>query len=306
MRQVAVGACKVVACLLALQRMSAQGLILKLNCPDQPGIVAKVANYVAGHAGNLVELAQFSDTLGGKFFARLHIETVSLNVEINDFIEGFGTLGRSLRADWHFRVLPYRMRTAVLVTKTDHCLNEILWRAEIGELPVEITSIIGNRDICEPIAQRYGLPFHHVRMDGERKETGFREMEAILEQERVELAVLARFMQILPDWFCEKFTGRLINIHHSFLPAFIGANPYRQAYERGVKLIGATCHYVTGELDAGPIIEQEVERVQHFHSPQDLARLGRNCERIALAKGIRYHVHDRTIIDGNRAIVFPD
>ena len=285
---------------------SVEGLILKLNCPDQPGIVAKIASYVAGHAGNLVEFAQFSDSLGGKFFARLEIDTRSLDVELHDFIEGFGTLGRSMRAEWHFRHLPYRMRTAVLVTKTEHCLNEILWRAQMGELPVEITSIIGNRTHCKHLAEQYGIAFHHVEMDGALREEGFRKIQHLLQEQQVELAVLARFMQIVPDWFCEEYRGRLINIHHSFLPAFIGANPYRQAYERGVKLIGATCHYVTTDLDAGPIIEQEVERVQHFHSPADLARLGRNCERTALAKGIRYHVHDRTIIDGNRAIVFPD
>jgi len=286
--------------------MARHGLILKLSCPDQPGIVAKIASYVAGHRGNLIEFAQFTDKQAGRFFSRLEIETGELDVEPADFVDGFGTLGRSLRADWHFRRLPYRMRTAVLVTKTDHCLNEILWRADLGEMPVEITSIIGNRDTCQGIAQRAGLPFHLIDMDGEKREAGFDRIRDILRDEDVELAVLARFMQILPDAFCREFAGRLINIHHSFLPAFVGANPYRQAYERGVKLIGATCHYVTADLDAGPIIEQEVERVQHFHTPNDLVRLGRNCERSALAKGIRYHVNDRTIIDGHRAIVFPD
>ena len=286
--------------------MSRPGLILKLSCLDQPGIVAKVANYVAGHRGNLVEFAQFSDQLEGKFFARLEIETADLDVDVQDFIDGFGTLGRSLQADWHFRRLPYRMKTAVLVTKTDHCLNEILWRAELDELPIEITSIIGNRDNCRPIAERAGIPFHEIEMDGANREAGFAQIRQLIEEQDVELIVLARFMQILPDDFCRAFAGRIINIHHSFLPAFIGANPYKQAYERGVKLIGATCHYVTADLDAGPIIEQEVDRVQHFHTPNDLVRLGRHCERIALAKGIRFHVHDRTIIDGHRAIVFPD
>lgn len=286
--------------------MERSGLILKIDCPDQPGIVAKVAGYVSLHGGNLVEFAQFSDKLNGRFFARLEIETDGLDVEVDDFVSGFGTLGRGLQARWHFRRLPYRMRTAVLVTHTDHCLNEIIWRTEIGELPVEITSVIGNRETCRPIAERAGLPFHLVEMDDVQKEAGFRRIHELLVGEDVELAVLARFMQIVPDWLCEEFAGRMINIHHSFLPAFIGANPYRQAYERGVKLIGATCHYVTADLDAGPIIEQEVERVQHFHTPQDLVRLGRHCERIALARGIRFHVHDRTIIDGHRAIVFPD
>lgn len=286
--------------------MSRPGLVLKLSCRDQPGIVAKVASYVAGHRGNLVEFAQFSDKLGGKFFARLDIETQDLDVDVQDFIDGFGTLGRSLQAVWHFRRLPYRMKTAVLVTKTDHCLHEILWRAELGELPIEITSIIGNRPHCRGIAERAGIPFHEIPMEGTQRDSGFSAIRSLIADQEVELVVLARFMQILPDDFCRDYSGRIINIHHSFLPAFIGANPYKQAYERGVKLIGATCHYVTGDLDAGPIIEQEVERVQHFHAPNDLVRLGRQCERIALAKGIRFHVHDRTIIDGHRAIVFPD
>jgi formyltetrahydrofolate deformylase len=286
--------------------MARPGLILKLSCPDQPGIVAKVSNYVASYSGNLVEFAQFSDKLSSRFFARLEIETSGLEVEVGDFIDGFGTLGRALDAQWHFRRLPYKMRTAVLVTKTDHCLREILWRTELGEMPVEITSVIGNRDDCRPVAEQSGLPFHHIEMAGEAKAAGFESIRAILADEDVELVVLARFMQILPEDFCRDYEGRILNIHHSFLPAFIGANPYRQAYERGVKLIGATCHYVTSDLDAGPIVEQQVEHVQHFHSPQDLVRLGRDCERAALARGIRYHVNDRTIIDGNRAIVFPD
>lgn len=286
--------------------MSRPGLILKLSCPDQAGIVAKIANYVVSHRGNLVEFNQFTDPLSGKFFARLEIDTSDLDVEVQDFIDGFGTLGRSLHADWHFRRLPYRMRTAVLVTKTDHCLNEILWRTELGELPIEITSIIGNRPNCRPIAERSNIAFQEIDMDGDKRIAGFAQIRELIEKQDVELIVLARFMQILPDDFCRDFAGRIINIHHSFLPAFIGANPYKQAHERGVKLIGATCHYATADLDAGPIIEQEVERVHHFHSPNDLVRLGRNCERIAIAKGIRYHVHDRAIIDGNRAIVFPD
>lgn len=282
------------------------GLILKLSSPDQPGIVAKIASYVAAHHGNLMEFSQFSDQIGKKFFARLEIDTTELNIDIEQFKTNFTPLARALDAKWHFRNLPYKMRTAVLVTKTDHCLNEIIWRSELSELPIEITSVIGNRENCRAIAERSDLPFHYVEMSGANREQGFSNIRELLIAQDVELIVLARFMQILPAGFCDEFSGKIINIHHSFLPAFIGANPYRQAYDRGVKLIGATCHYVTNDLDAGPIIEQEVERVHHFHSPADLSRLGRQCERIALAKGIRYHVHDRTLIDGNRAIVFPD
>ena len=282
-----------------------EGLILKISCPDKPGLVARIASHASEFSANLVEFNQFIDRDRGRFYARLEIDTGSLEIPIEDFIASFEVLGRAIQADWHFRRLPYKMRTAVLVTKTDHCLNEVMWLTGLGELPIEITSVIGNRIDCREIAENANLPFYHVEMKDD-KEVGFRRIESLLEEQDVQLVVLARFMQIMPEWMCEKYEGRMINIHHSFLPAFIGANPYRQAYERGVKLIGATCHYATGELDAGPIIEQEVERVQHHHNVQDLVRLGRDCERSALAKGIRYHVHDRTIIDGRRAIVFPD
>ena len=285
--------------------MTREGLILKIDCPDRPGLVARIAGYVSDHQGNLVEFNQFTDTANERFFARLEIDTSGLDVETDDFVGGFGTLGRALEARWHFRRLPYRMRTAVLVTRTDHCLNEILWRAQLGEVPVDITSIIGNREDCRSIAEKAGIPFHFVEI-GEDKEPGFREIEKLLKEQAVELVVLARFMQVVPGWLCSDYQGRMINIHHSFLPAFAGANPYRKAFERGVKLIGATCHYVTEDLDAGPIIDQEVERVQHYHSVHDLIRLVRDCERSALAKGIRYHVHERIILDGHRAIVFPD
>lgn len=283
-----------------------KGLILKIDCPDQHGIVAKIASYVADYKGNLVEFSQFTDSANDKFFARVEIDTTDLSVDIDDFTAGFNTLGKSLHATWHFRQQPYKMRTAVLVTKTDHCLNEILWRTKLGEMPIEITSIIGNRHTCQSIAEKAGIPFYYIEMEGDKKDAGFKQIRDLLIEQKVELTVLARFMQILPDWFCQEFSGKIINIHHSFLPAFIGANPYRQAYERGVKFIGATCHYVTADLDAGPIIEQEVKRVQHFHTAQDLMRLGRDSERDAIARGIRYHVNDRTIIHQNRAIVFPD
>lgn len=281
-------------------------LILKFTSPDSPGIVAKISNYIASHNGNLLEFNQFTNSIDSKFFARLEVDTDQLDVPVDSFIKGFDVLGESLHATWHFRQSPFKIRTAILVTNTTHCLNEILWRAAHSDLPLEITSIIGNRDICQSIAEKENIPFHHILMDGEAKESGFNQIAQILKDEQVELGILARFMQILPDWFCTEFHGKLINIHHSFLPAFIGANPYRQAYDRGVKLIGATCHYVTSDLDAGPIIEQEVKRVLHSHSPQDLMRLGRDCERIALARGIRHHAYDRTIIDGNRAIIFED
>lgn len=284
--------------------MARQGLILKLSCPDQPGIVAQIANYVARHRGNLIEFNQFSDQLGGRFFARLEIVTTELDVEVDDFIDGFGALGRSLQADWHFRRLPYRMRTAVLVTKTDHCLNEILWRTELGELPIEITSIIGNRPNCRPIADHSGIPFHLIEMGPDKRAAGFEEIRRLVGEQHVELIVLARFMQILPDDFCRDFAGRIINIHHSFLPAFAGPKPYHQAYARGVKVIGATCHYVTDDLDAGPIIEQSLAQVSHRDTVDDLVRKGKDLERSALLKGVRLHLDDRVLVYGNRTVVF--
>lgn len=281
-------------------------LILKVSCPDSPGLVSKIANYIASYNANVIEFNQFADADNEKFFARLEIDTSQSTEPVENLEKGFHELGESIQAEWHFRRLPHKTRTALMVTKTTHCLNEILWRAQVGELPIEITSVIGNRESCRQTVERAGLTFHYVNFNEGGKEEAFRSVYEILKTEEVNLIVLARFMQIMPPWLCDEYAGRMINIHHSFLPAFIGANPYRQAYNRGVKLIGATCHYVTSDLDAGPIIEQHVARVQHFHSVQDLTRMGKDCERAALAKGIRYHVYDRTIIDGNRAIVFSD
>ena len=285
--------------------MNKDGLVLTISCPDQHGLVAKISSFIAERGGNLDELHQFADGRAKRFFARFAIDTSALESSPADFALDFSNLAEEIGAQWEWREFPSLVRTAILVTRTDHCLHDILWRVKTGELPIEVTSIIGNRTDCQQIAETAGIPFHHVDM-ADDKEAGFREIDTLLKEQKVELTVLARFMQILPDWFCQEYSGKVINIHHSFLPAFIGANPYLQAYERGVKLIGATCHYVTSDLDAGPIITQEVQPVEHFHSPADLVRLGRDCERRALSKGIRYHVYDRTIIDQNRAIVFPD
>ncbi len=281
-------------------------LILKISCPDSPGLVSKIANYIASYNANVVEFNQFADAVNGRFFARLEIDTTAATVSTEDLEQGFAVLGRSIGAEWHFRRLPHKTKTALLVTKTTHCLNDLLWRAQSGELPIEITSVIGNNECCREVVERAGLVFHFIDFKNQPKEDAFQQVQQLLQAEQVNLVVLARFMQIMPAWLCDAYAGKMINIHHSFLPAFIGANPYRQAYNRGVKIIGATCHYVTSDLDAGPIIEQQVSRVQHFHDVSDLTRMGRDCERAALARGIRYHVYDRTIIDGNRAIVFSD
>jgi formyltetrahydrofolate deformylase len=194
----------------------------------------------------------------------------------------------------------------VLVSREDHALSELLWRQRSGELHVEVPLVIGNHAHLAQTLAKEGVNFEHVSFLPNAREEAFRQIADRCDAVGAEMIVLARFMQILPGWFCERFAGRIINIHHSFLPAFAGADPYRRAFERGVKLIGATCHYATEELDAGPIIEQEVVRVEHFHTIDDLKRHGRDCERLALARGVRYHVDDRVLVHGSRTVVFRD
>jgi formyltetrahydrofolate deformylase len=198
------------------------------------------------------------------------------------------------------------MRVILLVSKLGHCLADLLWRWRSGELAFDIPCVISNHDEFRAEVEREGIPFHHIPVTPETKPQAARKMAALWTENRADLIVLARYMQILPSELCDGWSGRILNIHHSFLPSFVGANPYQKAYERGVKLIGATCHYVTSELDAGPIVDQEVVRVEHFHTADDLLRLGRDCERLALARGVRYHLADRVLLHGNKSIVFRD
>ena len=269
-------------------------MILKLSCPDRPGLVATLANFIAVSGGNILEMSQFTDPIAKWFFIRIHIEMEDQTEKRQDVVDTFESLGRSINAEWQFQMTGERVRTAILVTKAAHCLQDLLARTYAGDLPLEVPIILGNRTDLAPIAERYEIPFRHIPIENENKEAG------------ADLVVLARFMQILPPDFCEALRGRAINIHHSFLPAFVGANPYRQAFKRGVKIIGATAHYVTSDLDAGPIIDQEVERVEHYHTPEDLIRLGRDCECLALSRAVRFHANDRVIIHGNKTIVFRD
>jgi formyltetrahydrofolate deformylase len=214
-------------------------------------------------------------------------------------------LAESMNADWTLRRADRPVRTVILVSKQDHCLVDLLWRWRSRELNIEVPLVISNHDDARQLVEREGIRFEKMDFTGD-KEAAFNQLTASLRAEGAELVILARFMQILPETLCREFAGRVINIHHSFLPAFVGANPYRRAFERGVKLIGATCHYATEDLDQGPIIEQEVSRVEHYHEPEDLIRLGRDCERLALARGVRFHVEDRVLVHGSRAIVFRD
>jgi formyltetrahydrofolate deformylase len=280
--------------------------ILKLSCPDRVGLLARISGFVAEHGGNLVEVHQFTDAADGWFFARLAIDTHSLKTDLLDLRASFQPLATELRAEWSLRAAESRMRVVLMVSKLGHCLADLLWRWHSDELPFDIPCIISNHDDFRPLVEREGIPFHHIPVTAENKAKAFEKMETLWKEAGADLVVLARYMQIVPEALCERWRGRVMNIHHSFLPSFMGANPYQKAYERGVKLIGATCHYVTGDLDAGPIIDQEVVRVEHFHTAGDLLRLGRDCERMALARGVRYHLDDRVLIHGNRSIVFRD
>lgn len=279
--------------------------ILKLNCPDAVGLLARVTGFIASSGGNLLDVSQYTDPAARWFFARLAFEGGRASASPESFRSELAGVADGMRAEWSLRPSTRAIRTAILVSRQDHCLADLLWRWRSGELNVSIAGVFSNHEACRALAEREGLPYERVDFSGD-KEAAFGELADRLRAREVELIVLARFMQILPDWFCQEFSGRIINIHHSFLPAFVGANPYRRAFERGVKLIGATCHYATAELDNGPIIEQEVARVEHYHEPDDLIRLGRDCEKLALARGVRFHVEDRVLVHGSRAIVFRD
>ncbi len=280
--------------------------LLKISCPDRVGLLARLTSFIAYHGGNLLEVNQYTDAIGKWFFARLAIDTKSLALDLPALKKAFTPLAGDLQARWTIRESREKMRVVILVSKLDHCLVDLLWRWRSGELPIEIPLVVSNHEELRELVEREGLKFAHIPVTPETKEAAFAQMQTLFCEAGADLLVLARYMQILSPELCKEWHGRVINIHHSFLPSFAGANPYKRAYARGVKLIGATCHYATADLDAGPIIDQEVIRVEHYHTPDDLLRLGRDCERLALSRGVRYHVEDRVLINGNRAIVFRD
>ena len=280
--------------------------ILRLSCPDRVGLLARISGFVAEHGGNLLEVHQFTDAHAGWFFARLAIETGTLRLRLPELRAAFAPHATELEAEWALRDAAEKMRVVLMVSKLGHCLADLLWRWRSGELRFEIPLVISNHTDFRELVEREGLEFLHLPITPETKAAAFATIADRLRDVRADLVVLARYMQIVPESLCAEFHGRMVNIHHSFLPSFVGANPYQRAYERGVKLIGATCHYATGELDAGPIIDQEVIRVEHFHTPEDLVRLGRDCERLALARSVRWHLDDRVLIHGNKSIVFRD
>lgn len=278
---------------------------LLIQCPDRMGIIASVCGYLTGLGANITDLDQHStDSRGGRFFMRLEFELSDLAQCIDELRAEFATeVAERLDMQWQLNCASQKKRMAILVSKHDHALLELLWKQSRGDLDAELSCVLSNHDALQSQVESFGIPFQAYEVTPETKVQAQADMLERL-RDQVDLVVLARYMQILPSEWVAAFPNRIINIHHSFLPAFVGADPYRQAFDKGVKLIGATAHYVTADLDEGPIIEQDTARVTHRHSIDDLRVLGRNLERHALARAVQWHLEDRIIVDGAKTIVF--
>ena len=275
--------------------------VLTLSCPDRPGIVAAVAGLIAERGGNITESQQFGDPETGQFFMRVQ---VTASATYDELASAFAALAPRFAMDWSLDVAGRPLRTLVMVSTAAHCLNDLAFRQRSEGLPIDLVAVVSNHETLRPLADFYGIGFHHVPVTADTKAAAEATLAALVAELDVELVVLARYMQVLSDDFCSRMPGRIINIHHSFLPSFKGARPYQQAHTRGVKLIGATAHYVTAALDEGPIIEQDVERVDHTRTVADLVRLGQDVERRALARAVRWHAEHRVLLDGPKTIVF--
>ncbi len=281
-----------------------QTATLLVCCPDRKGLVAALAQVLYGHGANILDADQHTDPVAGQFFQRIKFDMSELHTDRRSLETAIGEVATRFSMNWRIADGLSRCRTAIFVSKYDHCLYDLLLRQRAGELRTEIPLIVSNHADLEPVANQFDVPFHHLPITKETK----REQEAkalrLLKKENVDLVVLARYMQILTDDFLKAYDGHVINIHHSFLPAFMGSKPYHRAYERGVKLIGATAHYATADLDEGPIIEQDVVRCSHRDSVQDLVRKGRDLEKVVLARAVRWHLDDRILVYDNKTVVF--
>lgn len=278
--------------------------ILTLSCPDTLGIVAKVTSLLAECNGFIIELAQYGDSTTKRFFMRC-VFTFEDNIDrIADFKSKFEHIAKAFSMEWEVTDVAYKPRILILVSKTGHCLNALLNKKATGDLPIEIAGVVSNHRTQEEICGWYKTPFHYMPVTPENKIEQEKEIMALVHQEKIDLVLLARYMQILSPWMTQELKGKAINIHHSFLPSFKGAKPYHQAYERGVKLIGATAHYVSDDLDEGPIIEQEVSRVNHNHTPEDLVAIGGDIESKVLVAACKLHIQRRVFLNGNKTVVF--
>ncbi len=281
---------------------STRNYILTMSCPDTTGIVAAITGFIAERHGLITEVAHFVDEYSDSSFMRASFRGDRLPAH-DELARQFQSIADRFRMDWSLHDATTRCRVLIAVSKQGHCLNSMLHRWSIGVLPIDIAGVVSNHDTHRRLAEWYGLPFHHYPVDKDRKLEQESQLLALFAQEKCDLLVLARYMQILSDQTCRQLAGRCINIHHSFLPGFKGAKPYHQAYERGVKIIGATAHYVTGDLDEGPIIEQGVERVDHTMVPDDLIEIGHDLESVVLNRAVRWHAEHRVFAAGNRTIV---
>ena len=278
--------------------------ILTLSCTDRSGIVGAVGSFLADHGCNIVESAQFGDVDTGVFFMRVVFVPLSDAVVAQDVVRAFEAVASRFAMDWSMRDASVKPRVLIMVSRLDHCLNDLLYRYRIGALPMDPVAVVSNHRDCYRLAASYDVPFHHLPVTAATKPQQEAKLAALIEDTGAELVVLARYMQILSDGLAARLAGRAINIHHGLLPSFKGAKPYHQAYGRGVKLIGATAHYVTADLDEGPIIEQEVARVDYSMRAEDLVALGRDVECITLARAVKYHLERRVFLDGVKTVVF--
>jgi len=277
---------------------------LSLSCPDRTGIVAAVSAFITGHKGWITEASHHADAENQRFFMRQELVASSLDCDIDSLRQGFQPIADAFGMNWKITDSARKKRVVLMVSKQEHCLYDLLGRWQSGELNIDIPCVISNHDTFKGLVEWHGIPFHHVPVTPENKAQAYAKVVELFEQAQGDVMVLARYMQILSPEMCDKYPGQIINIHHSFLPSFVGAKPYHQAFARGVKLIGATCHYVTSELDQGPIIEQDVIRIDHSDLPEDLVRYGKDIEKAVLARGLRYHLEDRVLVHGNKTVIF--
>lgn len=276
---------------------------LLVSCPDQKGLVAKIANFIYSNGGNIIHADQHTDFTTGTFLTRIEWQLEGFNLPREVIEPAFAAIAKPLNANWQLRFSDPIPRLSIWVTKQDHCLLDLLWRWQAKEIPAEIPLIISNHENLKPIADQFKIDFVYIPISKDNKAEQEAEQLELLRQYNIDLVVLAKYMQVLSSDFIEKYAN-IINIHHSFLPAFAGANPYQRAYQRGVKIIGATAHYVTADLDEGPIIEQDVVRVSHRDTVTDLIRTGKDLERLVLARAVRLHLQNRVLVYGNRTVVF--
>jgi formyltetrahydrofolate deformylase len=278
--------------------------VLTLSCPDKPGIVYAVASFLVQHSGNILASQQYGESPDGRFFMRVHFSVPPLGTGLTELERGFSWVAEAFHMSWQLHDTAARARTLIMVSRLGHCLNDLLFRWKTGALPVEVVGVVSNHPDFAELAESYRIPFHHVPVTPETKAAGETRLLEIVADTDADLIVLARYMQILSAEACKQVEGRMINIHHSFLPSFKGAKPYHQAHTRGVKLVGATAHYVTPDLDEGPIIEQDVIRVDHTLSPERLAEAGRDVEAQVLARAVTWHAEHRVLLNGDRTVVF--